>query len=139
MTCKDEVERIVAAGLGEAAGGGAEGASERKQVGERVRQEGSRQRERGGRVDMRVEEEILDRVREDPGIIVEEVMGSSGDGILLADATPDRSSTCTSAYVMDSLTFLVWVGLFDLVSLPTYHYLTITMLCLLACDYKHTR
>jgi hypothetical protein len=88
---------------------------------------------------MAVEEEALDRVREDPGVVVEEVMGSSGDGIPVADATRDRSSTCTSASVMDSLTFLFWVGRFDLVSLPTYHYLTITVLCLLACDYGHTR
>ena len=123
----------MADGVGEAAGGGAEDAGEREEAGERVR------RERGGRDNLAVEEEALDRVHEDPVVVIEEVMGSSGDGIPVADATRDRSGTCTFVSVMDSLTFLVWVGRFDLVSLPTYHYLTITVLCLPACDYGHTR
>ncbi|XP_037450597.1 uncharacterized protein LOC119320746 [Triticum dicoccoides] len=95
-----EVERIVAAGVGEAAGGGAEDAGEREEAGERVR------RERGGRVNLAVEEEALDRVREEPAHVVEEGDGSSAHSVPGAGAMWVRSVHLCFRH--GSLALLAW-------------------------------
>ena len=108
----------MAAGVGEAAGGGAEDAGEREEAGERVR------RERGGRVNLAVEEEALDRVREEPAHVVEEGDGSSAHSVPGAGAMWVRSVHLCFRH--GSLALLAWVGRSDLrsahLTLSQYHY-----------------